>query len=264
MSGDYVGGAVSPSAPSPSVTYRAAARAALAVMDLQCWQFDIRGARHLPATGGAVIAANHIGFWDFFTVARHPYLHGGRPVRILAKESLFHLPLVGSVMRRAEHIPVRRGAGAAAYRHAVAALRRGELVLVLPEQTISPSFELLPFKAGAARMAIAARVPLIPAISWGSHRCHTAGLWPRPAGRLPVSVSYGAPLEPDATSDARQLTEQLRERMQRMLEDVQQRYVGGSPAGAWWVPARLGGAAPTVAEALAHVRRVTQRWRPAS
>jgi 1-acyl-sn-glycerol-3-phosphate acyltransferase len=253
-----------PRNPSASRTYRFAAWVAFAVMRLQRWRFDVRGIEHLPRTGGAVIAANHTSYWDFFTVGRAPYLWWGRPVRILAKESLFRAPVFGRLMRAAEHIPVHRGAGATALRSAVTALRGGELVLVLPEQTISPSFELLPFKSGAARMAAAAEVPLVPAVSWGSHRFHTAARPPRWSWRLPVTIAYGAPLTPARDADPAEVTAELQRRSQALLEQVQADYPDGHPAGAWWVPARLDGGAPTAAEAEAHLERLSERWKRAA
>lgn len=253
--------------PGPSAanwSYRFAAAAVLGVFGAQRWQFDIQGIEHLPSRGGALIAANHIGFWDMFTIARDPYVRLGRPVRMLAKASLFTVPVVGPLMRRAGHIAVRRTAGASAVRQAIAALRRGEMLLVLPEQTISPSFELLDFKAGATRIAAAAQVPLIPAVSWGSHRFHTVGRRPRPTWRLPVSVCYGDPLLPRRGDDQRELTATLRQRMDGMLKRLQLEYPDGAPTGAWWVPARLGGAAPTVEEANHYLAELAQRWRRAS
>jgi 1-acyl-sn-glycerol-3-phosphate acyltransferase len=250
--------------PGASLVYRAAAWVAFAVMRLQRWRVQVRGLEHVPRVGGAVLAVNHTSFWDFFTVGRGPYLGWGRPVRILAKESLFRVPVFGWLMRRAEHIPVHRGAGATALRSAVDAMRRGELVLVLPEQTISPSFELLPFKSGAARMAASAGVPLVPCVSWGSHRFHTTGRRPRWSWRLPVVVAYGEPLRPAPDADAAAVTEALRARMQVLLDEVQRTYPGGVPAGAWWVPARLGGGAPTQEEAEAHVARLATGWKQAA
>ncbi|MCC5947490.1 MAG: 1-acyl-sn-glycerol-3-phosphate acyltransferase [Nitriliruptoraceae bacterium] len=251
-----------PRNPAASWWYRAAAWVAFAVMRIQRWRFDVRGSEHLPAVGGAVIAANHTSFVDFFTTGRHAYLVQGRPVRILAKESLFRVPVFGWLMGRAEHIPVHRGAGATALASAIEALRRGELVLILPEQTISPSYELLPFKRGAARMAIAAGVPLIPAVSWGTHRFATTGRRPRWRWRLPVSVRYGEPLYPGPDDDPAQVLATLRARMEALLHEVQLGYPGGAPAGAWWVPARLGGGAPTPAEAETRLDALRRSWRP--
>lgn len=247
--------------PTAGPVYRFAAAVAFGLMRLQRWRFDVRGLEHVPRRGGAVIAANHTSFWDFFTVGRAAYHRYGRPVRILAKESLFRTPVFGAVMRRAEHIPVHRGAGRDALGSAVAALRAGELVLVLPEQTISPSFDLLPFKTGAARMAAAGGVPLVPAVSWGSHRFHTSGRRPRWSWRLPVSVRYGEPLHPTPDDDPEEVTAELRRRIASLLDDAVRTYADGTPAGAWWVPGRLGGSAPHHDEVERIVRERSGAWR---
>lgn len=249
---------VDPDVPRASWVYRTAAWIAFHTMAVQRWQFDVRGGQHLPTRGGAVIAANHIGFWDFFTVGRHGYYGHGRPVRILAKDSLFEVPVFGPVMHAAGHIPVHRAEGRDALRSAVDALRAGELVLVLPEQTISPAFELLPFKSGAARMAAAAGVPLVPAASWGSHRFHTVLHRPQPRWRLPVSIAYGEPLHPSEDDDPFAVTDELKARIQVLADDLVTSYPDGTPSGAWWVPERFGGGAPSPAEGDAYVDRIRQ------
>jgi len=231
--------------PTAGWAYRFAATIGMWPITAQRWRLDVRGLEHVPARGGAVIVANHTSYVDFFTVGRAPFLRLGRPIRILGKASLFRTPVLGPFMRAAGHIPVDRGAGSGALSAAVTALGRGELVCVLPEQTISPSLELLEFKTGAVRMAQLAGVPIIPAISWGSHRFLTVGGPLRPAWRLPVTVAFGAPwlVAPDA--DVAAVTTRLRSHMAGMLTTVQEDYPDGLPAGARWVPARLGGSAPS-------------------
>ncbi len=250
-----------PRNPGASWVYRFAARVAFTLMALQRWRFTTEGLEHVPRRGGAVLAANHASYWDFFLAGRGPYLAWGRPVRILAKEALFRAPVFGWVMRRAEHIPVHRGSGAHALATAIERARAGELVLVLPEQTISRSFELLPFKSGAARMAIDARVPLVPVVSWGSHRFHTKGRPLRPRWRLPVTVRYGPALHPRADDDPEEVTEQLRARMDALLDEAQRDYPDGLPAGSWWVPARLGGSAPAHEAVLREESERAEAWR---
>lgn len=250
-----------PGVPGPGLTYRFAARVAFTIFDLQRWRFDVTGLEHVPRRGGAVIAANHISYWDYFTVGRPSYDAFGRPIRILAKEQLFRIPVFGTIMQRAGHIPVHRGSGADALRDAVAALRAGELVLVLPEQTISRSFELLPFKTGAARMAAAAGVPLIPAASWGSQRFHTMGHPVRLAWRIPVSVRYGEPLRPAADDDPDLVTGELRDRVERLTHIAQETYPDTPrPGDAWWQPARLGGDAPEHHDVLKEHQERRLRW----
>jgi len=216
----------------------------MVVMRLQRWQFDVRGFENVPDRAGCVIAANHTSFWDFFAVAQFPYLRHGRPVRIMAKESLFRIPIIGPLITRTGCIPVDRGNGGDALVHAVTSLHRGEMVLVLPEQTISRSFDLLPFKTGAVRMARSAGVPLVPTVSWGSHRFFTTGRPPRWSWRLPVTVQFGEPIHVQPEDDVEVITKELRAQMQGMLDEVITSYPAGAPSGAWWVPHRLGGAAP--------------------
>jgi 1-acyl-sn-glycerol-3-phosphate acyltransferase len=244
--------------PRANLFYHVVARLAMTPIWLQRWRLEVEGLEHVPRTGGAVLVLNHTSFVDFFTAARLPFLRLGRPVRMLAKASLFRSRLLGPCMRGAGHIPVERGAGQDALAAAVAALRRGEFVGVLPEQTISPSLELLPFKSGAVRMAQEADVPVIPAVSWGSHRFWTTGDGPHITWRLPVHIRYAPPIRP--AGDPESMTARIRETMAAMLEDVQRCYRDGLPPGARWVPARLGGSAPTVGEAEEMLRRLRSSW----
>lgn len=208
----------------------------------------LTGTEHLPATGGAVLAINHTGYLDF-TFAGLPFYRQKprRYIRFMAKQEVFDHRVTGPVMRKLRHIPVDRSSGAASFDAAVQALRSGELVAVYPEATISRSFELKEFKSGAARMAIAADVPIVPHIVWGAQRIwtkdHPKKMW---RTRVPISVAVGEPIQP--TLPATELTALLRSRMQHLLEQVQDAY-GPHPPGEFWVPHRLGGGAPTPAQA---------------
>ncbi len=247
--------------PAAGLMYRLAAWAAISVMRIQRWRFQVEGLEHVPERGGAVIAANHTSFWDFFAVLQFPYLQLGRPSRILAKESLFRVPLFGRVMVATGCIPVDRGNGGDALTHAVTNLHSGELVLVLPEETVSRSFELLPFKSGPVRMAQESAVPVIPAISWGSHRFFTTGRRPRWSWRLPVTVRFGEPFFVGPDDDIEVVTKELRTRMHAMLEEVVIAYPAGAPSGAWWVPHRLGGGAPVHGDIEREHKATRARWR---
>jgi 1-acyl-sn-glycerol-3-phosphate acyltransferase len=128
----------------------------------------------------------------------------------------------------------------------VQALRDGELVGVYPEATISRSFELKEFKTGAARMAREAGVPIIPLIAWGAQRMWTKD-HPRKLlfNRVPITCIVGEPLSP---ADSIEHTDAaLREAMTELLQRAQLAYP--QAAGAYWVPQRLGGSAPTLSEA---------------
>ena len=228
--------------------YGTVIQAARLAWRLQGLTFTVTGVEQLPATGGAVVAINHTSYFDFTFAGLPAYKQGlGRKVRFMAKKEVFDHKITGPLMRSLRHIEVDRDSGAASFAAAVAALKAGELVGVYPEATISRSFEIKEFKSGGARMAIEAGVPIVPHIVWGAQRIWTKGhpkkLW-RP--KVPITVAVGEPIEP--TLPAPELTQLLHSRMQHLLERVQDAY-GPHPPGEFWVPHRLGGGAPSLAEA---------------
>ena len=214
-------------------------------------RFTLTGVENVPRRGGAVMAINHVGYLDFTFAgfAAHP---AGRLIRFMAKKEVFDHPVSGPLMRGMRHIPVdRTGTPADSYAAAVAALRSGEIVGVFPEATISQSYELKEFKTGAVRMAREAGVPLLPCVVWGSQRVFTKAR-PRDLRRgTPISVCVGEPFSPDPAADAAEVTAELKRRMQLLLDDVQAAYPAtpGRTDDTWWVPARLGGTAPTLEQA---------------
>lgn len=203
------------------------------------------GLKNIPHSGGAVVAINHTSYIDFLPAALAVH-YRKRRIRFMIKAEMEQVKLVGYLIKRTKTIPVDRRAGTDAYGVAVQHLRAGELVGVYPEATISRSFELKEFKSGAARMALEAQVPIISLIVWGAQRYWTKD-HPKSLGRnqIPITVSVGAPLPPSGTSD--QLEAAMRESMTALLHLVQHDYP--HPQGAYWVPRRMGGSAPTPAEA---------------
>jgi 1-acyl-sn-glycerol-3-phosphate acyltransferase len=216
-----------------------------------------RGTGKVPTDGAAVLAINHTAYVDFIYAGLEAYRHDRRQVRFMGKVELSGNPMLRWVMRGCGVILVDRSAGRDSYVAAVDELRRGEVVGIYPEATISRSFELKAFKSGAARMALEVDVPIIPVIVWGAQRIATKGL-PRHLGRTSTSVmvSVGEPIAPSGTAE--ELSARLRVAMQTLLLDVQDAY-GPHPAGADWVPARLGGSAPTLDEAVEIERHVRKR-----
>lgn len=228
--------------------YGTVIQAARLVWRLQGLTFTVTGVDNLPRTGGAVVAINHTSYFDFTFAGLPAYRQGlGRKVRFMAKQEVFDNKISGPIMRALRHIPVDRQSGAASFELACQRLKDGELVGVYPEATISRSFEIKEFKSGAARMAIAATVPIVPHIVWGAQRIWTKG-YPKNMVRpkVPISVAVGEPILP--TLPAAELTALLHSRMQHLLAQVQDAY-GPYPPGAYWVPRRLGGGAPSLAEA---------------
>src|SRR3954471_19464913 len=230
--------------------YRLIIRLALIIFRLFRFRFDVRGQEHVPATGGAILCSNHVSFLDF-TFLGLAAVPQHRLVRFMAKSAVFTHRVAGPAMRAMQHIPVDRTAGAAAFDSAVRALKDGQVVGVFPEATISTSFTVKDLKAGAARMAVDAGVPILPAAVWGGHRIATKGHDVVLRRNVPVTVLIGEPLVPEPGEKAQSLLRRTRVAMEALLDEAQRSYPD-QPAGdddRWWLPAHLGGTAPTPEEA---------------
>ncbi|WP_102145218.1 lysophospholipid acyltransferase family protein [Mycobacterium hubeiense] len=208
-------------------------------------KITFHGLENIPTTGGAVIAINHTSYVDWLPAALAAH-YRGRRMRFMIKTEMQDVKVVRFLIKHTGTIPVDRRAGAGAYAVAVERLRAGELVGVYPEATISRSFELKEFKTGAARMAAEAAVPIIPLIVWGAQRLWTKD-HPRNLGRnkIPMTVAVGAPM--DGGGSIEETNAAMRAAMTELLHKVQEEYP--HPPGAYWVPRRLGGSAPTMDEA---------------
>jgi 1-acyl-sn-glycerol-3-phosphate acyltransferase len=131
---------------------------------------DWRDGDKIPATGGCVVAVNHISQLDPMTLGFFLYDHG-RLVRYLTKDALFHTPVVKHIVKDAGQIPVTRmsDGAASAFDAAVEAVRQGECIGVYPEGTITKEPDGWPMrgKTGAARIALTTGCPVIPVGQWG-------------------------------------------------------------------------------------------------
>ncbi len=215
---------------------------------------DMVGEENVPLTGGAILAINHTSYLDFALGGLPADRRGHRLVRFMAKDGIFRHPVAGPLMRGMHHIPVDRDAGSAAFRDAVAALRAGELVGIFPEATMSRSLEIKEIKNGAVRIARTANVPLIPMIIFGGHRLLSYGHRDLSRGRR-IVITVGEPLPVPRGVDPDVTTQALHDRLAELLDASIARYPD-KPPGAWWIPARFGGSAPTPEEALAIEERI--------
>lgn len=234
-------------------TYRWVVRAGAVALRLWGHRVEVVGAEHLPATGPAVLAVNHISFLDF-VFAGYVGRRRGRHVRFLAKRSLFDLPVAGTLLRRMRHVPVDRSLGAVAYRRASRLLDAGEVVGLFPEATISRSWLVKrPLRPGAAGLAIRTGAPLIPVAIWGAHRILTVDGRRTARRRVPVTILVGSPLTPVPGESPADLTERLHTTLAALVERAVDTYPDrpSEHAGAWWLPASRGGRAPGPAEAHA-------------
>jgi 1-acyl-sn-glycerol-3-phosphate acyltransferase len=209
-------------------------------------RFEMTGTEHVPRSGGVLLAYNHISYVDFVYggLAANP---SGRLVRFMAKRELFDHPALGPFMRSLHHIEVDRASGESSLATALDYLQSGEAVGIFPEATISRAMELKEFKTGAVRIAAEAGVPLVPVIMWGTQRMMTKD-HPRDFSRgKTISITVGEPMHPTTADNAVATTAELHRRMNEMLEQTIAAYPSREqPPNSWWVPARLGGSAPTL------------------
>jgi len=187
------------------MTFYALARGTVAALARAVFGLRIVGIENVPASGGLVVAANHISNLD-------PPILGvalPRPVFYMAKVELFAIPVLGPLIRRLNAFPVDRAAGGtAALRASLRLLKQGRCVVVFPEggRNVSGTNEE---KGGAAFLASASGVPVLPAAIVGTRRL-------RPFH--PITVVFGAPLRltRNRKSDGDDLAKGTAEIMQRI------------------------------------------------
>lgn len=184
------------------------------------------GAEHLPPHGqGFIVASNHVSEFDPITLAHFLVDHGYTP-RIMAKESLFRTPGLGTLLRGVGQIPVARGGSRAAESLEVArrVLEEGACVVVMPEGTLTRDPALWPMqgKTGVARLALMAEVPVLPVGQWGAHHLLApyARVPTRPWARHRVQVRMGPPVDLDDLRSGPRTATALREASARIIHDI--------------------------------------------
>jgi 1-acyl-sn-glycerol-3-phosphate acyltransferase len=178
------------------------------------FRLRVRGLENIPASGGYVLACNHVSSVDPWPLGLP--LWPTRMLRFMAKSELYWWPM-RLVLDNAGAFPVRRGqADVEAITTAVRLAREGEAIAMFPEGTrrrkgLVKRFEARP-RSGAARIALEAGVPLVPAAVAGTDRLTRLGS---------IRIAYGAPIDvedlrdTDARAAAHTATERL---MERILE----------------------------------------------
>ncbi|GAA2524837.1 lysophospholipid acyltransferase family protein [Rarobacter incanus] len=156
---------------------------------------DWHGGSNIPRSGGFIVAANHMSAFDPLTTTHFLFDHAVAP-KIMAKDSLWKVPVLGSFLRGSRMIPVSRGTrnSADSLQAAAAALRNGEVILIFPEGTLTKDPDLWPMagKTGVARLALMADAPVIPLAQWGVQRIFPQhSKFPRLLPRKRVQVAVG-------------------------------------------------------------------------
>ena len=170
------------------------------------------GFEHLPAGGGFVLAANHLSMFDPWPLAFPLF---PRHVHYMAKGELYEIPPLRLFLDQTGAFPVRRGSHhGATFRTAVSLAHAGGVVAIFPEgarRKKGGRKEVAPEpRAGAARIALTAGVPLVPAAIVGTERLRRLG---------PLRVAYGAPIRLDGDGGVRR-RDAAREATERLMGEV--------------------------------------------
>jgi 1-acyl-sn-glycerol-3-phosphate acyltransferase len=178
------------------------------------WLYRLRveGKENIPESGGFVLAANHLSNFDPWPLALP--LFPKRYLRFMAKSELFWWPL-GPIISAGGAFKVRRGQGdIEAVKKAVDLVRQGQVVVMFPEGTRQRKGLVKKYRpgahTGAARIALEAGAPLVPAAIKGTDRLVRLG---------PLHVRYGKPLDVDGL-DPRAATDKLMAVLERLGEGL--------------------------------------------
>lgn len=179
---------------------------------------DISGIEHLDPDATYIFVGNHASQFDIFAFQGY-FPHD---FRWIAKKELFRIPLFGPAMRRAGIIPIDRSAGRKAVKslaQAAQRIRSGSSVLIFPEGTRSRDGRLMPFKSGAALLAIKSGVAVVPVGFNQTHQIMPKGaLLPRPGT---VYLRVGEPIDVSelTTADKQVFSERLYLEVAGLLDD---------------------------------------------
>jgi 1-acyl-sn-glycerol-3-phosphate acyltransferase len=192
-------------------------------------RWEITGRENLPASGGVILAPNHISHLD-------PPLVGSavtRPVYFMAKAELFRVPVLGSLIRRTHAFPVNRGAAdRQAIRHAQELLAQGQVLVMFPEGHRSEDGCLQTPELGVAMIAARAGVPVVPVAVMGSNRALPKGAFFLHPAKIRVQI--GKPVFCDSATTARASREMLESFTDKIMEGLRQ-----------MLPIEMGGTAET-------------------
>ncbi|GIE82615.1 1-acyl-sn-glycerol-3-phosphate acyltransferase [Actinoplanes philippinensis] len=186
------------------------------------WRPHVEGIEHIPQSGGAIFAGNHLSVADELLLGTVVPRH----LAFWAKSDYFTGTGVKGFLNRklmegVGAIRVERAGGRAAltaFDAAIPALRAGDLVAVYPEGTRSPDGRLYRGRTGVARLAVAAGVPIIPVGVLGTDKVQPIGRLVPKLERGVISVKFGKPIDTIGRSDDRTA---LRELTDYVMTEIQ-------------------------------------------
>ncbi len=148
------------------------------------FRFRIVGLENIPQEGGIIFCPNHISNHDAITIA----ISQKRNLSFMGKDSIFRIPILGFILKKAGAFPVKRGTGdIGAVRKAIEILEEGKALAMFPEGTRNKTDKLLlEFKTGAALVAKKGKGKIVPVAIIGKYKLFSK-----------ITVQFGTPVSPE-------------------------------------------------------------------
>ena len=171
------------------------------------YRIEVIGKENIPSEGGVLLCANHINNMDPLAVG----ITSVRPVHFMAKDELFSVPVIGTIVRNVNAFPVKRGmSDREALRKGLAVLKEGHVLGLFPEGTRSKTGEIGKGLAGAGFFALRSDAHIVPCAIIGPYKAF---------GKL--KVVYGKPIEMESVREnkmnAEQTTDIIMNEIQKLI-----------------------------------------------
>lgn len=172
------------------------------------FKIELVNIENVPQEGGAILCANHIGFYDMFFIGYKLK----RLIRWMAKEELFRNPILKALLNWVGAFPIKRGkADIESIKTAIRLLDEGEIVGIFPQGTRigAKDWKKIRIKNGAAMLMIKTGVPIIPVLIQADYKLFSA-----------VKVIFGKPFHIEVDKEKKHTNEELREISLNIMESV--------------------------------------------
>lgn len=174
-------------------------------------KIEVQNMDNFPQKGPVLLACNHLSNWDPVILA----IALPRKLHFMAKEELFKIFILGSIMRNVGTFPVRRGAADRnAIRESLKVLNDNNVLCIFPEGHRSKPGQLLPFQAGVTLIAHKGNAPLVPIGLSGTNNIIKKGL------RVKIKLNIGEPIFPNKIVEGKIGSTQLEEITQMLQNKV--------------------------------------------
>lgn len=194
-------------------------RAALLVLMKILFRIEHHGMENIPSGGPLVVTANHVTYFDPFWIGVRVY----RTMRFMTWDKVFENPISDAIFRWFGAFPVSlENAESGAYKASMKILHKGQALMVFPEGGRSRDGNLLPFKEGAARLALRTGATILPVAVIGGEKIWSARMrFPRPRK---VRIEYLPPIScprirSESKEDFSRATAELTERIRNVIEE---------------------------------------------